>query len=676
MGKPMKKSLVAVLFLFVFAACFLPVSAQEETNEPKVMTAEVAEALQSVRSVYLSPCGEWVIYSVSKPAVPGKDKYPSSEYRIMPFSGGEDRFFLSGDGSPSSLKWRPGKKQLTFLASRDGKRQIWALPLDGGEAFALTSNDTSISSYQWDKDGTKIAFLATEPENEAITKAKKAGRDMDVVEYAYNFTRLYVLDMESKETRAITPAEYQVWGFDWAPDGSQFLITASEEKTTDARYMFQHIYLVDAASGERTRLLDSQEGKLGDVVWSPDGKHIAWNGGTNISDPSAGSLYVYSMETGEAVNHTGDAIETVSGVEWLDNETLAYTTIEFQHSHLYTMKLDGSDKNELLGTGPVFRGVSFSDDGTRLATSASTPTHPSELFVAEAGKELQRRTFHNPHLKNFALGKQEIIEWETTDGWKIQGVLIYPVNYEEGKRYPLIVNPHGGPESSSMDSWSTSATSWGQIAAGKGYFLLRPNYRASTGRGVAFSKANHRDLGGREFEDVVDGVKHLVNIGLVDEKKVGCGGGSYGGFFSAHAATQYSEHFAAAVVFAGPSSQYSKIGTTDTTWENAYVHYDLHDWWNHHELIWEFSPVAYVNNCKTPTLICHGENDKRVPIGQAQELFRNIKAATDTPVQLVIYPRAGHGVRELAHRLDYAERSMLWFDKYVKGLDVDVTPVY
>jgi dipeptidyl aminopeptidase/acylaminoacyl peptidase len=670
----MKKQFILVLIVFCTFLSTQPLLAEEE--EKQVLTSEVVESLRSVRSVTITPDGNHVIYSVSIPAEPGKRKYSSSEYRIVDFNGENDRFFISSNGSPSSFAWRPGTKQLTFLASRDGNRQLWALPLDGGEAFALTKVDHSISSYQWSSDGKSIAYLATDPESDAVEKAKKEGRDMELVEYSYRFVRLRILDIESGETNPVTPAEYQVWSFDWSPDEKSFVISASDERTTDGQYMFRRLYLVDVETGERTLLSEKQKGKLGDIEWSPDGKFIAWNGGVDIYDPAAGSLFVYDVAAKSLVNHTGDAIETVTGLQWLSEDTLAYTIIDHQHSKLFTIKPDGSYKKEILGEGPIFRGVSFSGDGKRLAVSANTPEHPSELFVANTGESLQRLTKHNPELADYALGKQEIIEWETTDGWKIQGVLLYPVDYEEGKRYPLIVNPHGGPESSSMHGWNTYYGGWGQVAAGRGYFVLQPNYRASTGRGVAFSKANHKDLGGREFEDVVDGVKYLVAKGLVDESKVGCGGGSYGGFFSAHAATQYSQHFAAAVVFAGPSSQYSKIGTTDTTWENAYVHYALDDWWRHHELIWEFSPVAYVDNCKTPTLICHGENDARVPLGQAQELFRNIKSATDTPVQLVIYPRAGHGLRERAHRLDYAERSLLWFDKYVKGLDVDVTPVY
>jgi dipeptidyl aminopeptidase/acylaminoacyl peptidase len=211
-----------------------------------------------------------------------------------------------------------------------------------------------------------------------------------------------------------------------------------------------------------------------------------------------------------------------------------------------------------------------------------------------------------------------------------------------------------------MHGWMTRYSKWGQMLAGQGYFVLMPNYRASIGRGVAYSKANHGDLGGREFEDVVDGIDYLIEQGLVDKGRVGCGGGSYGGYFSGIAATKWSQRFAASVVFAGPSSQYSKIGTTDTTWENAYVHYNLPEWWKHHEKIWSFSPVAYVENAQTPTLICHGENDRRVPVGQGWELFRNIKSKGGIPVEFVIYPRAGHGLRE-------SRRAIAWFNKYLKG---------
>ncbi|MFQ6618777.1 MAG: alpha/beta hydrolase family protein, partial [Fidelibacterota bacterium] len=202
------------------------------------------------------------------------------------------------------------------------------------------------------------------------------------------------------------------------------------------------------------------------------------------------------------------------------------------------------------------------------------------------------------------------------------------------------------------------------LLAAEGYIVFMPNYRGSIGRGVNFSKGDHKDLGGREFQDVLEGIDYLVDQGFVDPERVGMGGGSYGGYFSALAATLYSERFAAAVVFAGISNWYSFTGTTDIPYEMSLVHWNL---WTYDEpqLTWERSPLAHLDKARTPTLIVHGEKDLRVPVGQSRELYRGLEMkGVDT--RLVIYPREPHGLREREHQLDFINRVMEWYDTYVK----------
>ena len=277
-------------------------------------------------------------------------------------------------------------------------------------------------------------------------------------------------------------------------------------------------------------------------------------------------------------------------------------------------------------------------------------------------------------MRELKLGRQESIRYKARDGMEIEGVLIYPVGFEEGRRYPLIAMIHGGPESCITDGWQTYYSRWGQIAAGRGYFVFMPNYRGSSGRGLAFSRADYGDLADEEFLDVLDGIRFLEEKGWVDEQKVGIGGGSYGGYFAAWAATKHSDKFQAAVVFVGISDQISKRNTTDIPYEDYYVHWGI--WTNENfDLVYDRSPVKYSSHNVTPTLILHGKDDPRVPPSQSLELYRSLKMHGHAAVRLIWYPGEGHGNRNNPARLDYCLRTMEWFDFYLRdGRDKEELP--
>jgi dipeptidyl aminopeptidase/acylaminoacyl peptidase len=240
------------------------------------------------------------------------------------------------------------------------------------------------------------------------------------------------------------------------------------------------------------------------------------------------------------------------------------------------------------------------------------------------------------------------------------------VNYDNNKRYPFVLSVHGGPEAHDTNGWLTSYSDPGQVGAAKGYAVLYPNYRGSTGRGVEFAKLSQNDPAGKEFDDLVDAVKHFVDTGLVDEDKVGITGGSYGGYATAWSSTYYTEHFAAGVMFVGISDRVSKMGTTDIPWEMLLVHDDRWPWeaWEHYH---ETSPLYHSEKSRTPLLIMHGENDTRVHPSQSMELYRYLKVQDNIPVRLVFYQDEGHGNSKAAARLDYNLRMLRWFDHYLKG---------
>ncbi|WP_287011134.1 prolyl oligopeptidase family serine peptidase [Idiomarina sp.] len=260
--------------------------------------------------------------------------------------------------------------------------------------------------------------------------------------------------------------------------------------------------------------------------------------------------------------------------------------------------------------------------------------------------------------------RQETMTYEARDGLKLEGIVVYPTDYEEGKRYPLMMVIHGGPESHYSNGWLDRYGSPVKHAAAKGYALFFPNYRGSTGRGVEFSKLGQNDYAGKEFDDIVDAKKHLVDIGLADESSVGITGGSYGGFASAWGATAQTEHFAASVMFVGISNNLSKFGTTDIAKEMHAVHARSYPW-DKWEWYLERSPIFHAEKARTPILIMHGKEDTRVHPSQSMELYRYLKTHGNVPVRLVLYPGEGHGNRKVAAQLDYSMRLMRWMDSFL-----------
>ncbi|MFP6686178.1 MAG: S9 family peptidase, partial [Polyangiaceae bacterium] len=368
-----------------------------------------------------------------------------------------------------------------------------------------------------------------------------------------------------------------------------------------------------------------------------------------------------------------DAKEHVRGFGWLDGETLAFLSDREMQTVVGTVKADGSNAKVLVGPkSPVGWQLSVSRASGTAALLADTPSFPAEVFSLslKANGEAKRLTTHNEWLAEITLGKQESVTYKARDGLAIGGVLVHPVNAEEGERVPLVLVVHGGPESHVKNGWVTNYSRPGQTGAARGWAVFYPNYRGSTGRGVEFSKKGQSDYAGGEFNDLVDAITHFDNSGLIDKTKVGITGGSYGGFASAWAATKLTEHFAASVMFVGISDHISKAGTTDIPNEMYMVH--ARRWpWKHWDWFRERSPIHYIEQARTPILIMHGENDTRVHPSQSMELYRYIKLIGKTPTRLVLYPGEGHGNRKAAARLDYSLRQLRWLEHYLVGAGGD-----
>jgi dipeptidyl aminopeptidase/acylaminoacyl peptidase len=437
----------------------------------------------------------------------------------------------------------------------------------------------------------------------------------------------------------------------------------SEKNRTDDSYMFKWLRVLPV-DGEGRDLVPIV-GKLGDVRWSPDGTSVAWLGGVDESDPYQGSLFVVPAAGGTPRNLTGEREETGRSLSWMPDARIALTAVTGTATGTWLVDPASGDRTAAVAPGDVsFTDARWAADGGRVAFAGSTASHPPEVFVAIPGMAPERLTESNPQLDGLSRGTQEAIRYEARDGLEIEGIVIRPPAFEAGVRHPLIVVAHGGPESQFLDAWNNSYSRPGHALAERGYVVFFPNYRGSTGRGVAFSRADHQDLGGKEFTDVLDGIEHLAKKGWIDPDRVGITGGSYGGYFTALGVTRYSEHFAAGVNLFGITSWESFLGQSDIPVENAMVHWDL--WcYEHAELCRNASAIGHVDKADTPTLILQGAEDLRVPKPQSDELYAALRWKK-VPVEYVVYPREAHGFRERAHRLDALTRLLGWMERYVK----------
>lgn len=637
--------------------------------QQNVLTPELILSIKTISDAQLSPDGKTIAFQVSRPRRDDeKPGGPVGEIWMLSSQGGEPTRFTYNDKTDRMPRWSPDGKWLAFLSQRgsEEKTQIYIIAKEGGEARQLTRGENSVAGYQWSPDGSTIAYTMKDPKTKEEQQAEKEGKDWVLADQNYKHTRLYRIDVKTKETKLVTKQRLTVHDFDWSPDGKQFALGAAQTPLVDDSYMRVQLMTVSADGGDAKLLLPTQ-GKLEHPRWSPDGKWIAWRGAVTVNDSYAGSVFVVPSSGGQPENLLKSYDGTATWLDWKPGEknTIVFLAIERQANVLHTISL-GDKKRTPLSTQPIVNSApSFDKDGKWMALSANTPKHPNEVFFGDAtNKPLKRLTMFNPQLKDILLGEQEVIKWKSADGWEIEGVLVKPVGYQKGKRYPTILQAHGGPESADLNSWLGSYSRWGQMLAGRGFVTLYPNYRGSIGRGVEFAKGDHRDLMGKEFQDMVAGIDYLIKEGVTDQNRVGVGGGSYGGYTSAWATTYGSDRFKAAIAWMGISNWYSMTGTSDIFWENSTVHWDA-VMYDNFELYWDRSPLAHIKKANTPTLIVHGKDDPRVPIGQSEELYTALKWK-GVPVEFVTYPREGHGVSEKAHQYDFMTRVLRWYEKYLK----------
>lgn len=566
----------------------------------------------------------------------------------------------------SNVAWSPDSKQIAFLsdATHSGQLQLY-VAAPGGAARQLTHVKGDLSNPAWSPDGKSVAFLFIENAPRAAGPLAAEAPDEGVVGAKIYEQRLAIADLATGRVRQITPADTYVYEYDWSPDSKRLVATAAHGNGDDNWYVAQ-IYIFDARNISAPQSIFRSNMQIGTPKWSPDGKTIAFIAGLMSDEPVVGGdIYTLPVTGGDARDATPGMKATASSINWsADSKAIVFGEIVDGKSGVASVNLDSGAVTPLwsgaehVGQNQFTVGVSLSRDGKTSAAVRESFNAPPEVWAGPTGNWKQVTSLNKA--LHPAWGKAESLHWNTDIG-SVQGWIVYPENYDPSKKYPLVVEVHGGPAWANLPRWPSR---WDYSAAlpANGYFLLLPNPRGSYGAGEAFTKANVKDFGYGDFKDIMGGVDAAIASLPIDPQRLGITGWSYGGYMTMWAVTQ-THRFKAAVAGAGLSDWLSYYGENQIDkWMTFYFGDTVY---NDPAVYAKSAPITFIKNVKTPTLILVGDSDGECPPPQSYEFWHAL-VTLGVPTQFVIYPHEGHEFANPAHSRDVVERAVAWFDAHLQ----------
>ena len=651
--------------LFVLSLTVLA-NAQSGRHVP---TIDELLTLKAVGSVQISPDAKWIAYTVGY----GDFKTDSFMTQLWLADVKSGRIFqvTRGDKSASNPRWSPDGSWLAFTSNRiEDKNQIFAIDPLGGEAVQLTKSETSIGNFSWSEDGKSIAYLATEAAPPVSKERKEYMGDFEVVRKEYNFNHIWTFNVSDALNGPVVgkqrtkKKEFSVDSFSWSPDGMRIAFSATVNPDL-IQGTTGDVYVLNLAD-DSIRKIVSQDGPDNGPRWSPDGKQIVFS--TTMGRQPAyainSRLAVVSADGGTVRSITDTFDESPNVLDW-KSDGIYFSALQKTASHLFRLDPVSASITRITQPDNLLAGsASLSRDGQTLAFTASSPTSLAEVFVTNIRNFAPRvLTNMTEQTKNLTLGTRELVSWKSTDGTEIEGVLIKPANFDPTRKYPLLCIIHGGPTGVdrpallSPDSRTYPADIW----AARGAVILKVNYRGSAGYGEKFRTLNVRNLGVGDAWDVISGVDSLIAKGFIDRSRVACMGWSQGGYISAFL-TASSDRFVAISVGAGISDWATYYYNTDVT--PFTINYLGNNPVEDPEIYKKTSPVSYIKSAKTPTLIQHGELDRRVPIANAYQL-RQALEDRGVKVEMIVYKGFGHGISKPKAQRAVMQHNLGWFNHYI-----------
>jgi dipeptidyl aminopeptidase/acylaminoacyl peptidase len=650
--------------------------AAKPAPESKTPTIDQSLEWRNAFNPKISPDGKRVLYEVQK-ANWEENAFERSLW-IADIASGESHPLTTAKKSSTNAEWSPDGKWIAFLSDRpgqltgspEGKKQLYVISADGGEAQQITKGENDVNGFDWDSHSARIAFSTTDPEPKALKDRKEKYGEYSVVHADYQMAQLWIVAIPAEGAAAPEPkrltqgGDFSVGDFSWSPDGTRIAFSAQKDPDLISTETAD-VYVVTVDGGAVKKIV-STPGPDTNPKWSPDGKRIAF-------ETAAGSKYFFYTNMKIAVVDADggtpqvltDAFDEDAGLIGWGPDGIYFAAEQKTHAHLFRLNPETKAVERLSAPEHLAAFTfSFSRDYKQAAYRAAAENEYAEIYASSVspwqGKKL---TAMGDQLKGFVLAHREVISWKSGDGTTIEGVLYTPADFSVKKKYPLLVVIHGGP--TGVDQPVIYPDRYYPIErfVAKGALVLRPNYRGSAGYGEKFRSLNVRNLGVGDYADVISGVDSLIAKGWVDKDRVGSMGWSEGGYISAFITTS-SDRFKAVSVGAGISDWITYYVNTDITpFTRQYLHATP---WDDAEIYKKTSPITYIAKAKTPTLIQHGENDRRVPIPNAYEL-RQALEDRGIPVKMVVYKGFGHGITKPKQQRAVMEENEKWFAQYIWG---------
>ena len=632
------------------------------TQAPSGPSIDDVINLKRVGSPAISPNGQQVAYTIRE--TNWDENAYETEIWIGDAASGKSRQVTNARKSSSQPAFSPDGAWLGFVSDRDGKRQLYRIAPGGGEAEKLTSTEEGVSNFAWSPNGKEIAFTILDPQTDAIKEREKRWGDIKIEDQDQRYTHLHLLDLAARTTKQLTRGNFVVGSFDWSPDGRQ--VAYDRRATSDpADSSTADISVVQTATAE-SQVVVAQEGPDSNPRWSPDGAQLAFV--TAMAKP-----FFFFQNNVIATLAVGSTIvrplteafdEDPNLVAW-NKDGIQFSASQRTWSYLFTLNPQTKDiTKHAVRDAWIGGGFSINPDGTQVAFIGSGAMDFPEVFVAPVQTMAAKKVSDaGAQIASWPKHTREVFAWKSQDGAAIEGVLHKPADFVPGRRYPLLIVIHGGPTGVSRPTPYGSGTAYPLDAfLAKGAVVLEPNYRGSAGYGEKFRSLNVRNLGIGDAWDVLSGIDALVQQGVADKDRVGSMGWSQGGYISAFLTTRHSDRFKAISVGAGISD-----------WMTYYVNTDIHPFtrqylkatpWDDPKIYADTSPMTYIKQARTPTLIQHGNEDTRVPIPNAFQLYQGLRDQ-NVPVQLSIFKGFGHGINKPKANRAAMQQNFEWFTRYI-----------
>jgi dipeptidyl aminopeptidase/acylaminoacyl peptidase len=568
---------------------------------------------------------------------------------------------------------------IAYSSGKEDEQQLWIIKvadLGQGTFTQLTKRSAPVQSWQFSPDGKRIYFLSPDSVDKSNKERKEKKFDVRVRNEDAPPVHLWAIDLTTKkETRLTSGREYSVsdvrisddskWiGFRGTPN-DRYIRTITEATT------YSDLYLLDVTSGTIERLTNNKEIGESALSFSPDSKWIAFSAANNFEYFRNGRVYLRSVtDKGGKWRKLGDEFDgDVSVGFWSDDGKTIYFNEGWRATNqFFSLSVETGKVTQITNFTAVLS-VQQDDDTKRLLINYSDPTTPQNIYTVSSVAQLPQKqswtqlTDSNPQIANILLGETEVVQWKSTDGRTVEGVLVKPVHYEKGKRYPLIVQIHGGPAAASTVGFNASSGNYSHVYAGAGYFCLLPNYRGSTNYGETFKMETSGDYFRLGYDDIMTGVDYLIRSGMVDGDKMGVMGWSAGGHYSNWILT-HTNRFKAISSGAGAMNWISMYAQSDIQRNREFYYKGKpYDRFDHY---WDVSPLKYIKNAKTPTLIHVVDGDPRVPRPQSEELHMALKKL-GVPTEFLVYPGTTHGITEMRNQLVKMVSEFHWMERWING---------